>query len=563
MTDQNDDLSKIKAQVEARQQEELEHIPLPEDDPSSIDDPKFVRKCIEGNERGDGILLATMQRDKYLYNKIQGRWYEFKGHSWKDDILDTNVQTVEDVAIKYQSIADPISEQIAEEKGKQNTAEADVARCKASGDNDGLIDAELKLDIAKNKIAKLIRQRSAFQKRSTQLRSKARAEKCLWWSHHIPNGLAIPGDGMDKKPMLLPCLNGVIDLETGKLHDGNPKDLLVNTIPINYDPNATSANWMPFLREIHQDDEEKAQFVRRYFGYCLTGLTSEQIIACFIGDGANGKGTMFDVAQYLLGPLAWSISPELILEQKNPRSSSGASADIMSLKGRRLIIASETAKNRRIATDAVKRYTGEDVLIGRGPFDKKETNFKLSGKLALITNEPPVGLTADFAMRRRLRFINYKLRYVHDVGRHQKQDPQNADNYRQRNDALPALLKQQAPGILADLVRACIEWQNQGLNPPESINIAAEQHHMEEDHLARFCREACTQEEGYKIVLGDFVRIYLKWYGIEVNSKDRFAPSTIAVGKDLVKLGYRKESHAGNTWVFGLEPPNFNGLEYD
>ena len=561
----NDNIIDIRAQVEARKQEEIEHIPLTEDDKTRVggpDDPKFVRQCIAGNERGDGILLATMQRDKFLFNKIQGRWYQFSGHSWTDDILDNNVQSVEDVALKYQDIADLISEEIDEEKRKQSTAEADTTRCKAAGDESGLIKAELELDIVKTKISKLTKQRSAFQKRSTQLRGKARAEKCIWWSHHILNGLAIIGDEMDKKPMLLPCLNGVIDLETGKLHDGNPQNLLVNTIPIHYDPNAKSVNWMPFLREIHEGDEEKAQFVRRFYGYCLTGLTSEQIIACFIGDGANGKGTMFDVMQHLLGPLAWSISPELILEQKNPRSSAGASADIMSLNGRRLVIASETAKNRRIAGDAVKRYTGEDILIGRGPFDKKETNFKQTGKLALITNQPPVGLTADFALRRRLRFINYTLRYVHDVQRHQKQDPQNAGVYRQRDDALPGRLKQQAPGILADLVRACIEWQRDGLNPPESINIAAEQHHMEEDHLARFCREACTQEDGYRIVLGDFCRIYLKWYGVEINSKDRFSPSTIAVGKDLVKLGYRKESISGNTWVFGLHPPDFNGLDY-
>lgn len=546
--------------------EEIDHIP-PEEEKSGYggpDDPKFVRQCIDGNERGDGILLATMQRDKFIYNKIQGRWYQFCGHSWTDDILDTNVQAVEEVALKYQAIADSIGEEIAEEKGKQNTAEADIARCKSAGDDNGLIEAEHQLDVAKSKISKLIKSRSAFKKRSNQLRAKARAEKCLWWSHHIPNGLAITGDEMDKHPMLLPCLNGVIDLETGRLHNGNPVDLLVNTIPINYDQDAKATDWMPFLREIHQDDEEKTQFVRRFFGYCLTGQITEQIIACFIGDGANGKGTMFDVMQHLLGPLAWSISPELILEQKNPRSSAGASADIMSLSGRRLIIASETAKNRRIAGDAVKRYTGGDILIGRGPFDKKETNFEQTGKLALITNQAPIGLTDDFALRRRLRFINYKLRYVHDVERHKKQDPQNAANYQQRNDALPGLLKKQAQGILADLVKACIEWQKIGLNPPESINLAAENHHMEEDHLARFCREACTKEsDEYRIKLGEFHRSYMKWYNDEISSKDRFAPSKIAVGKDLVKLGYKKDSISGQTWIYGLCPPYCSSVDYD
>jgi len=561
-----DDISDIRAQVETRQQEEIEHMPPAEDKKSGYggpDDPRFVRDCLNNNERGDGVLYASLQRDRFIFNKIQGRWYSFVSHSWTDDILDTNVQKVEDVAMRYQIAIDPISVDISKLTEKRNKAKAAAERCKENDDLEGKLTAEAEEDHYNARIKKLHAERKKLHDRANLLRGKARTEKCIWWSHHIPNGLSIIGDEMDKRPMLLPCTNGVIDLETGKLHAGSPNDLLVNTIPIAYDPAAKAPDWMPFLTEIHQGDEEKAQFVRRFYGYCLTGLISEQIIACFIGDGANGKGTMFDVMQHVLGPLAWSISPELILEQKNPRSSAGASADIMSLYGRRLIIASETAKNRRIAADAVKRYTGGDILIGRGPFDKKETNFEQTGKLALISNQPPIGLTEDFALRRRLRFIDYKLRYVHDVARHQVQDPQNADHYRQRNDALPGLLKDQAPGILADLVRACLQWQRDGLNPPESINIAAEKHHLEEDHLARFCREACTKkDDDYRIKLGDFHHAYIKWYIDEINSKDRFAPSKIAVGKDLVKLGYQKVSISGQTWIYGLCPPEFNMTEY-
>ena len=385
----------------------------------------------------------------------------------------------------------------------------------------------------------------------------------MWWAHCVPGQLAVRGDEFDRKPMLLPCPNGVVDMETGRLFNGAPDDLLVRAGNVPYDPNAKSADWWPFLVEIHQGDEDKANFVRRLLGYCLTGLISEQFLACFIGEGGNGKGTLFELMHHILGPLAWSINPELILEQKNPRPTAGPSADIVSLYGRRLVIASETDKNRKIGASNVKRFTGEDTLTGRSPHDKEETNFKPTHKLILYTNHAPKGLTEDFALMRRLLFIEYQLRYVDDVKTWQRREPQNADLFKQKDAGLPGRLREQAPGILADLVRGCLEWQvGGGLKPPDSIVAAAEAHRQSEDHLARFVTQACRRVEGtdHREKLGDVHKAYMAWYCDEVSDKDRYQPSKIGVGKDLVKMGYHKESKSGQTWIYGLGLPAVHGL---
>jgi len=559
------ELDKVRAAVESRVQEEADHMPQEDEGTGSggPDDPRFVRECLRNNERGDGVLYASMHRGKFLFNKIQARWYRWAGHHWQPDIMNTSVEGVEQVARRYAIAADPISEDIAELSIKISEAKNEIERCEKNKDRDGEFKAKADQDAHIKQKKKLEAQRSKLYRRADQLRGKSRAEKCQWWAHCIPGALAVKGDEFDRKPMLLPCPNGVIDLETGDLLQGDPDDLLMRAIPIEYDPAAEAPDWIPFLMEIHEGDEDKVNFVRRLLGYCLTGLTVEQFLACFIGEGGNGKGTMFELMHHILGQLAWSISPELILEQKNPRPTAGPSPDIVSLYGRRLVVASETDKNRKIGAANVKRFTGEDTLTGRSPHDKDETNFKPTHKMILYTNHAPRGLTEDFALMRRLLFIEYRLRYVDDVETWQRREPQNAHLFKQKDADLPKRLREQAQGILADLVRACLEWQQLGgLHPPDNIIAAAEAHRQSEDHLARFVKEACQEspDPEHRVKIGEFHKAYMAWYGDEVSAKDRYQPSKIAVGKELVRMGYRKESQSGQTWVYGVLLPADPGL---
>lgn len=557
----------IREQVEALKKSEADQFPDPEPVKKwygGADDPKFVRECLNNNERGDGVLYASMHRGVFLFNKIQDRWYRWQGHYWEPDVMNTSVEGVEMVALRYQIITDPISEDIAELTEKLKTAKVELDRCKNNEDSEGIASAKADEDLFTGRIKQLNAERSKLYKRSDQLRGKGRVEKCMWWAHSVPGRLAVKGDEFDRKPMLLPCANGVIDLESGRLCNGNPDHLLVRASAIDYDPHATAPDWIPFLNEIHQGDEERTNFVRRLLGYCLTGLTVEQFLACFIGEGGNGKGTLFELMQYILGPLSWSINPELILEQKNPRATAGPSADIISLYGRRLVIASETEKNRRIGAANVKRFTGEDTLIGRSPHDKDETNFRPTHKLILYTNHAPKGLTDDFALMRRLLFLEYHLRYVDDVETWQRREPQNADLFRKKDGNLPNRLRQQAPGIMADLVRGCLEWQKSGgLHPPETIVAAAEMHRKSEDHLSRFVKDACisVDDPDCRVKIGEFHKAYLKWYSDEISSKDRFHPTKIAVGKDLARMGYHKKQQGGQTWVYGIILPD-NGPSF-
>lgn len=587
-TPHTSDTSDIRAQVEARIAEEQTLLGCTEP-PGANDLPaingKFIRQCLINNERGDGVLYATLHRDRFMFNKAIQDWLQFRGHHWDLDHLTEAVTAVEQVAVKYLEESDKLVEPIEQARERLINARSAAKRAEkilkaAQGKEDAgeiatakaaLEEAEQILAREERALKSLELEHKAFLRRVERLRSVRGAQNCLTWAHCIERPLACKGDEFDRQPWLLPCANGVIDLRTGKQRSGKPSDMLMRAIPVDWptsyphlhaylrcEPGTPSPcpEWERFFAEIHQDDPETIDFHGRYLGYIATGLTHEQYYLCWIGDGANGKGVMGDLLAEILGPLAWDISPELILEQKNSRGSSGPSADLVSLMGRRLVIASETDENRRISAAMIKRLTGQERITARSPHDKYEITFEPCFKLIFRTNNVPAGLTKDFAMVRRLIYIHYPLMYVDDPAKEAEAKPQQAHLFRQKDGGLRDRLRREKPGILAWLVRECLRYQRDGLSPPDRIRAAVDQLRRDEDHLGRFLEEVCERTDpGDWIMFKELYGHFQKWYADNIDAKDKYLPSKKSVSAQLVKRGFRREQQGGQTYIYGLRIP--------
>ena len=133
-------------------------------------------------------------------------------------------------------------------------------------------------------------------------------------------------------------------------------------------------------------------------GYCL--YRDYPIASGFIlvGDGRNGKTTCFESLGHVLGDFAGPIEPEMILQQKFTRSSGGPSSDILFLRGKRCVWASEISEGRRLDTGKLKWLTGGDTLTGRNPYGKWQITFRSTHKLFLLTNHKPHAPANDFAL---------------------------------------------------------------------------------------------------------------------------------------------------------------------
>ena len=569
-TPATDNIIDLAAEVEARRLAEAELLTPPAEKTTSSggpDDPRFVLQCLEENERGDGKLYAALHRGKFVYVKSRDEkstaWFRWAGHHWEADKGDFHFAAVEEVALIYQREADKLRDPIKAARDLSSQAASLTKQLKqmhgneASDEDLATVVAMLKeAESASLELKRLTRHKKDFTDRVDRLRSLPGVKKCVEFAHKLgKDGLFIYGDEFDKHPNLLPCLNGVIDLDTLEIKDGRPEDFMVRAIRLRYDPKAPRPHWLKFFSEIHQDKEHIAACIKRWFGYCMTGYIHQQFYTYFLGGGANGKGTMVEILGDIMGEIAKPVMGEMFIKTKNVRSSTGASPDILGMQGRRWIYVDETNDGDKIDDAEIKKTTGGNKRTGRGLFDKFETIFDPTAKLSIISNHLLRGITATFSLKRRLILSNYPLRYVPNVALAAKNDPGNAEFYRPIDEDLPQKLRAEKEGIFAWLVEAAGEWKLQGLNVPEELLQAVEDLAEKEDTLGQFIHAKAEIGSDYEMPAKDFLAAYQKWY-IEEGHPERWKPTRNATYDQLRSKGYRipdNRQTGGTTKIFGLD----------
>lgn len=570
----------LTAAVEARLREESDQIAAASKGPQDKghggpDDPRFVRQCLEANERGDGVLAATIHQGQFVYVKSRDEkskaWYLFNGIHWEVDKADDHMIIPENVALVFEREGDRLKDVIAEARDKADTASraADrlakhlkqLIRDEAPEDAIAEIERQLRTEELTSRttaaeLKGLIRLQKDYYDRCDRLRSIRGAKNCLEYSHKIgKGGLYIYGDEVDKKPNLIPCLNCVVDLETGEALKGRPEDYLVRAIPIRYVPGAARQPWEQFIAEIHEHHPEKIAFIKRWWGYCLTGYVKEQMYIMFTGAGANGKGTMLEIMQEIFGELSKQIMAEMIVKTKNTRSSTSASPDILALQGRRWVYVDETNDGDRANDAELKRTTGGNRRSARGLFDKFDTDFRPTHKLSIITNHPLKGIAETYSLKRRLIYMHYPLIYDPDPVVAAKADPGNAHLYRQIDKDLDAKLREVLEGILAWTVEGSMEWFQSGLAVPQCLIDAVEDVRAKEDTLGQFLASKVEIGEGLSVPAKDFLAAYQKWY-VEEGHSDKWKPTRNHTYDKLRAKGFSipdNRTTCGATKIFGLD----------
>ncbi len=456
-----DEADLMRQQVQARIVEAAAAQPAPPAPPPITSE--LVQQCLFANELGDGTLYATLFRDKLVYCCNSGEWSVWAGHFWQRDTTGRALCSVEKVAGQY----------LAE----HSRINLDIVKLAAeSGANDT------------EPIKKMQQKQASILKRVSQLRGVNRRRACLEFAHSIENPISCQAEEFDAHPWLFACANGVIDLRTGVLKPGRPSDYLSQASPIKFlGIDTPAALWEKSLIEIFNNDGEIVAYIQRLFGYCMTGIVKEKVFPMLWGkSGWNGRSLIVETIARILGDLSVSVQAEMLLTSKNTKNSSAPSPDVMQLKGRRLAFASEIDENQRFSVSKIKLFTGADTLPGRNPHDKFTTNFRPTHKLMVQTNVQPAAPAADRSFWERMHLIPFEISFVN-------RDPQEPHE-RRANLNLGKELQEEAPGILAWLVRGCLLWQQQGLQPPVAVTEASRQYRLNEDTFLDFADECLERE---------------------------------------------------------------------
>jgi putative DNA primase/helicase len=324
---------------------------------------------------------------------------------------------------------------------------------------------------------------------------------------------AVTIDALDADPWLLNTPGGLLDLRTGAVRPSNPSDLITKI---------TAAAPMPdcptFQRVLERalPDLEVREYVQRLIGYCISGEVREHIVALCYGAGGNGKSVIFNAVRYALGDYGVTLGSEVLLESHNDRHPT----EIAVLRGARLALCSEVDSGRRWNEARLKRLSGGDPitarLICRDPFE-----FQPSHKLIMLANAKPGLRTVDEAIRRRIQMIEFNQTIPPD----------------QRDPTLPEKLKAEAGGILTWALVGCLNWQDGGLRPPQSVLDATDRYLDQQDTVAEWMRDCCRAigEESLTTLHGSY-REWCKANGIAEAGRNTFGDQLEARGIRRVEV---------------------------
>jgi putative DNA primase/helicase len=341
--------------------------------------------------------------------------------------------------------------------------------------------------------------------------------------------LCVPIDVLDSNPLLLGVANGVVDLTSGKLISNIQELLITRYSGVFYDKTAQCPVFIEFLDKIFNADKDKIAFIQRIFGYCLTGSTNEQVYFFFFGFGANGKSTLLNVIEQLLGSdLAKQTPAETLMAKLQGGKQSN---DLARLNRVRTVIANEIEDGSHLAESLVKQITGGDTVTARYLF-KEYFEYKPEFKLIIAGNHKPIIKSSDNGIWRRTVLVHFPVSIPKD----------EQDAY------LSKKLSDELSGILNWAIKGCLEWQKIGLAIPASVEKDVTDYKEEMDWLGLWIADCCKIGVTESEKADSLYQSYKYW--AEVNGI--FVPTSTTFGRRLTERGFEKTKRTYARYYIGL-----------
>lgn len=235
-------------------------------DAAAVADIEFERRQPDLTELGNAQRFARMQQGRLRYVHAWRRWLAWDGRRWSRDESEAEIAAAKRVVYALR---------------------AEVAAL--------LMQASRADELAAGRADELAK----FATKSATNRG-LRAAVALAQSDPA---LATSASALDADPWLLNVANGTIDLRTGRIRSHDPADLITQLAPVEFDPRAECPTWDAFLMRVLPDPAVR-DWVHRFCGYSISGDVGEQVLAFFLGCGANGKSTLLRAVQDVLGDYA-------------------------------------------------------------------------------------------------------------------------------------------------------------------------------------------------------------------------------------------------------------------
>ena len=284
--------------------------------------------------------------------------------------------------------------------------------------------------------------------------------------------------------------NGMLDLTTGQLHPHDKQFFTTNLLPYAWNPSASCHQWLHFLNDVFNGDQERVALIQEWFGYMLVRDYSYQKIMVLLGGPRCGKGTIGRVLAALVGDDNFS---------GGHLSAFANDAFLASLRSKTVVFIGDAAKRIPSAkvnevTERLKSISGNDEVS----FDRKflsTLSEALPTRITLAANNVPRLFDDSGALASRLLLITFDKSYLGN-----------------EDLTLGDRLLTEVSGIAAWAMQGWARLQQQGrFTEPQASREEIDYIKETYSPLVQFLQSECELNYDGKITSADLYNTYRAW----------------------------------------------------
>lgn len=291
---------------------------------------------------------------------------------------------------------------------------------------------------------------------------------------------------------VIPVQNGLLSLsDTGRTEPAllphTPRYFCTACLPYVYDPGARCPIWETTIKEIFSADADLVRLLQLWFGYLLRPDLREQKFLLCVGDGANGKNVVMEIARAMVGPENCSSVP---LSQFGDRFALGPTlGKIVNLTSESSHIIEEQAEN------VLKSYVSGDPFTFERKF-REPVHAVPTAKLMIATNALPRFNDRTLGVWRRILLLPFDRTF----------------SEREQVKGLAALIiGEEMPGILNWAIAGLHELNRAGgFSMPAKCGDLLEDYRRDSDPSRAFLLENYTYSpDAYGVLADQLYRSYV------------------------------------------------------
>lgn len=311
--------------------------------------------------------------------------------------------------------------------------------------------------------------------------------------------LHISAAEFDSNPYLINCLNGTYDLSDCTFREHRWEDYITMQTSFKHtmSKDVKCERWEKFIDEVTEGNKDKADFLQRALGYSMLGMSNEECMFILHGKTTrNGKSTMLNTIETLLGDYAKVAPVGMICRGDRQKDVEAASPTLAGLKGKRFVTMAESNEYGKLDEEKIKQLTGGEEISARALYQSAIT-YKPQFTLWLSCNDLPLVTDKSLFASERIKVVEFNRHFA----------PNEQDIH--LKDEL--CTQENMSGIFMWLVRGYVHYKKKGLKMSKGLTEVISKYERDNDLVLQFLEMRCVRDDNANIKAKDLYNAFKMW----------------------------------------------------